>query len=292
MLAVVALGAWVYYRPGAQENQSVALSDLKPGEVRRIRLERAAAAPPAADPGQPSAAASPDQAHASTAATSIELERDERGWRMTAPFAARAETFQVDRLLAILDARSSARYPATDLARYGLDTPRAQVTLGDQTFGYGGINTMTREQYVLTRDAVYAIPLAQRTALPRDPDALISRSLFAPEDTPVRFEGAGLSASLQDGVWTFTPPPEDPGADEGNAWADAWRHATAVRASRHDGRVPESSVDVTLKDGRAIALGIVQREPELVLLRPDEGIQYHFFADTAKRLFSPPGVKK
>jgi hypothetical protein len=49
-------------------------------------------------------------------------------------------------------------------------------------------------------------------------------------------------------------------------------------------------VKVELKDGRTLAIGIAQREPELVLVREDEGVQYYFFADTAKRLFSPPAV--
>jgi hypothetical protein len=64
-----------------------------------------------------------------------------------------------------------------------------------------------------------------------------------------------------------------------------------VRAARHDGRSPDATVKVELKDGAALALGILQREPELVLLRADEGIQYHFFADVGKRLLSPPGSK-
>ena len=271
-LAVAALGAWVYYKPEAA-SQTHALSQLTARDVKRIRVERAAA-PQAATP-------------APQAAVVIDLERHDEGWRMTAPFSARAEPFQVERLLSILGAHSSARFPATDLGRYGLAEPAVKVMLDGESFGYGAVNTATREQYVLTREGVYAIPLAQRNAVPRDADALIARSLFAERESPVAFELPGFTAALQDGTWNFTPP-GSASADERNAWVGAWRQATAVRAARHDGRAPDATLKVKLADGRTLAIGILQREPELVLLRAAEGIQYYFFADTAKRLLVPP----
>jgi hypothetical protein len=50
-------------------------------------------------------------------------------------------------------------------------------------------------------------------------------------------------------------------------------------------------VNVTLQDGRTLALGVLEREPDLVLLRPDERIQYQFLGDVGKRLLSPPAAK-
>src|SRR5688572_14416355 len=92
-VAVAALGFWVYSRPTAPGAQAHRISTLEPGEVRHIRLERPAAATKAAAP------------------VAVVLERKDDTWRMTEPFSARADAFQVGRLLAILDARSSSRYP-------------------------------------------------------------------------------------------------------------------------------------------------------------------------------------
>ena len=39
-------------------------------------------------------------------------------------------------------------------------------------------------------------------------------------------------------------------------------------------------------------LGILQRTPDLVLVRRDEGLEYHFFGDAGRRLLTPPGTKK
>lgn len=291
-IVVAALVAWVYYRPQVEESESFALSQLKSAEVKRIRVERAVSAQ-ATPPGTPditqpaSSAANPPTAHAPAPAAAIDLERIEDGWRMTAPFAARADSFEVQRLLSILEARSQARYAATDLSRYGLAEAHSKVAIDNQSFSFGAVNTMTREQYVLTNNHVYAIPLTQRTAVPRDADAMISRALLAPGEVPVRLELPDFSVALRDGVWIFTPPVENAGADERNAWIDRWRQASAVRASRHDGRRASGQIKLVLKDGSRIELGILQREPELVLVRLDENIQYHFFADAAKRLLSP-----
>ena len=276
---VAALSAWVYYRPDAQPSETYALSQLKAADVTRIRLERlAAAAEPAAHASSP--AAGP--------ATAIDLERRGEAWHITAPFVARADAFQIERLLSILEARSLGRFAPADLERYGLAQPQSRLTLNGQSFAFGAVNTATREQYVLTDGAVYAIALAQRTAIPRDPDALVSKALFAPHEAPVRIELPQLVAALEDGTWKFTPAREDLGADERNAWAERWRQALAVRAARHDGKPAEGEVKVELKDGGTLTFGILQREPELVLLRADEGIRYHFFAETAKRLLSAP----
>ncbi len=162
---VAALGVWVYVAPAPEKVETWALSTLQRGDVQRISFAR----------GEASVEGARDPQRAL-----VVLEREAGAWRITAPFTARAESFQVDRLLALLDARASARLPARELARYGLDPPAARVTLGEQAFSFGGVNQLTREQYVLTNDAVYAVPLSQRTTLPAGADALVARTLFAP----------------------------------------------------------------------------------------------------------------
>lgn len=268
--AVAALGAWVYFKPAAIEVNTYAVSALNPKEVTRLRLERI------------------DQTQGDLAAT-IALERQDTGWRITAPFAARADAGQIERLLAVLEARSVARYPAVDLARYGLDRPQGRLTANDQVFAYGAVNAMTREQYLLAGGTVFAVPIALASAFPREPEALLARTLFAPGEAPVRIELPQFVMALEDGAWQLTPAASDTSADERNAWIDSWRNASALRARRHDGRAAPASARVMLKDGRALEFGLLQREPELVLLRTDEGIQYHFVAEIAKRLLLPPG---
>ena len=264
-LVVAALGAWVYQRPEPPQARSHTLSNLKPQEVTQIRLVLAAS------PEQP-----------------IVLKRESSQWRMLEPVRARVDAFQIERLLGVLATASEARYAAADLARYGLDKPQATLTLNEESFSFGAVNTMTREQYVLTAHGVHAIPLAQRTSLPRDANALLSRALLGADEVPVRLEGPGFAATLNEGTWAIEPARDDVGADERNAWIDSWRNATALQVQRSEAPVERADVKIGLKDGRSVALAILQREPELIFSRADERIQYHFPAEQGRRLLSLP----
>ena len=277
LLVVAVLGIWVYLAPVPDAVETLALSGKTANDVQRIAFV-------------PTEAAADSKSDAEAAA--VTLERRSGSWRITAPFAARAEPFQVERLLGILEARASARFPARELAQYGLAAPSARLTLDEQTFSFGGLNQLTREQYVLTNEAVHAVPLSQRTTLPRDVDALIARALFAADESPVRFALPDFSMVLAEGRWRLEPDPNETTGDERNAWVDAWRKATAIRAARAQARGTSSTVGVTLKDGTQLAIGIVQREPELVIVRPDEGIEYSFTSDVAKRLLAPPARRE
>ena len=53
------------------------------------------------------------------------------------------------------------------LARYGLSEPYARIKIGSQDFSFGAANEMSREQYVLSGDAVYLLPLRYGAALPK-----------------------------------------------------------------------------------------------------------------------------
>ena len=205
-VVVMALALWVAYRPKTADTEAHAISILTASQVTRIRFERTG-------PAGTSVNAAPSVSKRPVASSAI-LERRPDGWHMIQPIFARADSFHVERLLALLDERSVARYPAKDLERYGLDQPIARLTLNDETFSFGAVNTMTREQYVLAHDVVYAIPLSQRTALPRHAMSLISRALFAPTEIPVRFQLETFTARLEDGRWIFDGPGEDPGPDE------------------------------------------------------------------------------
>lgn len=271
-LAVGGLAAWLFYTPRESEEKTYAVSALKPADITRIRLGRKVSAP--------DAAAAPDE---------LSLEKRDGQWRITAPFQARAEEFPIERLLSVLQARSTVRYPASDLARYGLDTPLAVLTANDQAIAYGGINPTTQEQYVLAGNQVLVVPLNYAAALPRSIDALLAKALFAADEKqPVRFDLPEFTVALEEGTWAVAPIANEAGADERNAWVEAWKNASALTVSRHAGPSPTESVKVTLKDGRIITMGIAQRTPDVVLVREDDGVAYQFFAEAGRRLLAPP----
>lgn len=265
LLAVSALTAFVYLKPRGDPSASYALSQLGAERVERIRIERGG-----------------DRA--------IVLEKKADRWLITAPLRAPADPFQVERLLALLSARSAHRLAATDLARFELDPPQLRVSIDGETFGFGSLNVVTREQYVLAGGAVYALAPRYGAMLPATVTQLIKKQLLDAGEIPLGFELREFTVTVKDGKWEVSPAGDGLSQDEIGGWVDAWRHAAALRAEPYRGGGAVGSVKIELRDGRRLALDIVQREPELVIVRSDEKLRYHFAAETAKRLLAPPGT--
>jgi hypothetical protein len=263
--AVAALGLIVYLKPGTDATLEHALSAATPEAARTIRVERAGTAP-------------------------IALEKRGVDWFLTSPLAARASPPQVERVLAIAGAKSAVRLAAIDLARFDLERPALRLTIDGQHFDFGIVNEISREQYVLTGGTVYAVSARYGAALPAGPADLLDRQLLARSEVPEHIELNGFSISREEGKWVSKPPGGDLSQDDLQRWADDWRHASALRVEPYRGGTPAVEVRIRLRDGKALSLGVLSREPEVVLLRPDEKLVYYLSKGAAKRLLSPPGA--
>jgi hypothetical protein len=264
--AVAALAAWAYFKPAHNPAPDHALSDLKPADVTSIRIERGA---------EPA----------------MVLEKRQGAWVLTAPFGARGNELRAQQLVEIAQARSAHRYPAADLGRFELDSPQARVTLNGQEFRFGLMSAVTREQYVQTGGAVYAVHARHGAVLPSGAADLVSPRLLGPGETPVKFESSEFSVAQQDGSWRQTPPAPDAGPDDFVRWVDAWRHAIAARVEPYEMVKPAAeSIRIGLKDGGEVVVAVLAREPEVVLARADEKLKYSFRGAAAKRMLSPPAA--
>ena len=263
LLAVAAgLGvlAWLAPAPGGNPPP---LSTLQPARAQKVVLARPGQAP-------------------------IELERRDAQWLITAPLRARADEFQVMRMLALLETKPAAQFPAADLERFDLQAPVARLSVDGIDYAFGGINTVTREQYVMRADTVYAVALRHGAALPADATALIRRVLLNENEIPEAVLLPQFSVRQTGGRWSLTPPADEAGADELQAFVDRWRQASAARAEPHDGRKPLAEVRIELREGAPLVFAVLQREPNLVLLRQDNGLQYTFLAGAGQALLTHP----
>lgn len=261
LVIVLALFVWLKPKPAAQAEFK--LSTLAAKDINRIALEKA---------GQPA----------------IVLQKSAAGWRLSAPFSARAEGAMVGRILETLTATSPQHFPATDLGRFQLDRPLLRLTLNDQEFSFGTQNPLTGEVYVATNGGVHLVAPRHLASALKAPTDFVSRAFLSEEEKPVGFEFANQRLSRQsDGKWLASPPHPDWSQDGLNRWADEWRHVSSLVTQPYGGSPLKESVTLHLLDGKTIACRILQREPELVLLREDENLQYHFPAGIGKRLLRP-----
>ena len=264
-VSVVALGAFFYLKPAQDAAVEYPLSALKPQEVQSLRIERAGTVP-------------------------VVLDKKQDAWFISAPFAARADASRVQQLLAIVEARAAHRLPAGDRRRFGLEQPDARIVVDGQPFSFGMVSDITREQYVMAGDAVYAVHPRYGAALPLSAVQMASHQLFGADESPVRIAFRDFAVEQRDGKWMLAPRSADLSQDDLIRWVDEWRLAAALLVEPHVKGVPLSEVQVQLKGGGKFTLSVLAREPELVLARSDEKLRYRFRAELAKRLLSPPNV--
>ncbi len=269
LLAVlVGLGLFAYLRPETQQAATFPLSSLARDEVTTIRVGRS---------GQPA----------------VELFRQGNGWQMRAPFSARVDSFQVDRLLDIVQASSRHKLARENLDGYGLDPAQVTVTLNDQEFRFGAINEVTNEQYLATADAVYLVAPYIGYGIPYEIERYFSHRLLGEQEVPVAFAFRNWSlVKDEQGSWTVSGAPPRPAAelsaDDINQWVSEWQLASSLRTEPYAGSAAiASDVTVTLKDGRKLEFGVLARESEVVLLRRDENMRFQFGADAGARLLDP-----
>jgi hypothetical protein len=263
--ALVGLGlfAWLGRKPeGAVPHR---LSALDPAAVASLRVDR---------PGQPP----------------LQLERRGGAWRMTSPHSARAEPVQVQRLLGFLSASSVQRLPARDLERFDLDRPVARVLADGETFLLGAVNAVTGEQYVQAGAWVYPLDGRRTADLLAPAGRFLSPRLLAEEEAPAGFDLGGVALRRAEGRWVMEPPPAAQlSQDDLNRWAQEWRLALAQQVTpRAPGSRALATVRVTLAGGGALHIEVLAREPETVLARPDEGLEYRFPQQVGNRLLNPP----
>jgi Domain of unknown function (DUF4340) len=283
MLAVVAgLVAFLYLRPKANNDEPLQheVSALKLADFTAIKVESSAKVP-------------------------TSFEKVDGLWHMTSPYKTRADQISVQRILAIIAAKSNEKFPATDLAKYGLDKPELKLkltkTTGIEEFTFGTFNSVTEEQYVGYKDAVYllsgsyaeaattqAIELVEKTPLTKNEAKQIAGFDFSRLE---QWQANALNVEVTDGNWKTNEPKAKITQNEMNEWLDfSWKQAQAKQVELYvpDHKTPYPSFDIKLKDGKKVHFDKISEAPDLLLGRPDEGIIYHFSNDVGFNMLNPP----
>jgi Domain of unknown function (DUF4340) len=283
MLAVVAgLVTFLYMRPQANSDEAPEheVSTLKLADFTEIKVEFPTKAP-------------------------TSFEKVDGLWRMTAPYKMRADQLSVQRILAIIAAKSADKFPATDLAKYGLDNPQLRLKLtntqGEQMFSFGTFNPVTEQQYVAFNDAIYLLSSSYAEAASTQALEMIDKNVLTKEESKQmagfdfsrleQWEEVRLQVDIADGKWKVNAPKAKITQNEMNEWLDfSWKQAQANKVELYipDNKNNYVSFDVKLKNGKRVRIDRVQESPDLLLGRPDEGLLYHFNADAGFNMLNPP----
>jgi hypothetical protein len=269
LILVVGLAALVYWLSTRDEAPQIeTLATLDTSTVERIVIERRER------PG-------------------ILLEKRTSGWWLVAPIDIAASSFRVNSILELPQTQSRASYGAEELelARYGLEPPRASVTFGELRFDFGDINPVNRYRYVRIGDRVHLVSDLLFDTLNADVASYVGPRLL-PEGTKItRLALPALTVTRSAEVgWDLAPAQPEASADDVQRLIDEWQRAEALWAKPYAATEPEGVIEVGLDDGRVLRFEIAETKPDLVLARPDLELQYTLEPSTASRLLElePP----
>lgn len=276
LVLVAGIAAFLYLRPKPVEKteQSFTISNLDPKSFSRLSVEYPAKKP-------------------------MRFEKHGDRWVMTEPFQGRADLASVGRILSLAMASSKEKQPATDLAKFGLDNPSLKVKIDDHEFRFGMFHPISGDQFVAYGDSVYVLPNLYSESASTQPLEMMDKHILEEDEQIAGFdfsqleqwESVRLNLDIQkDGKWKVTPEKSKPSQDELNDWFSSnWSNLTAnsVEPITLDGK-PHPYVTLKLKNGKTLRLIKMQESPELLLVREDHHMQYHFPQDVGFTALNPP----
>ncbi len=262
LVLVVGLAAWVYWiERSPKPKPSPLIAGFAPAAVQHIVIERQKEL--------------------------MEFERQGDSWRMLQPFNAPADAYHIQQLLALPAQDSSNRYAVAelDLARFGLNPPKVTVRLGTAELQFGDQNPLNFKRYLKVDGVIHLI------------DDILFYPLTAPATTWIEakllpngnLKGLELPGfrifAKETGRWASEPELAEADLEE---LLDTWRTARAVQVTPYSGEPPVGNPRVrALLDSGTLEFVVLQQEPELVLLHPEQKLSYHFYGAIGQRLLTP-----
>ncbi|HYE35855.1 DUF4340 domain-containing protein [Methylocaldum sp.] len=260
LIVIAALAAVAFFEPGKKKPETTPLASVDENALTAITLQNK---------------------------DTITFEKQNGHWRLTAPFSAPANDIRVRQLIDITKANSEAQYPVKpeDLAKFELDKPKATLILDTTAMSFGGSDPINMRRYVQIGDTLHLVSDDFSHHLTASATDYVDKKLL-PEDAKIKeIFLPGLKATLgQDGKWTLEPP-----AEPNQSISDllnAWNTARAIDVKRVEQPAQGDVIRITLAEGSPVEFVIVQREPDLLLIRPDLSLQYEVTGNSAKQLLS------
>ncbi|MCF6217480.1 MAG: hypothetical protein L3J62_01045 [Gammaproteobacteria bacterium] len=217
--------------------------------------------------------------------------KEQQWWLQNPPLAAKKPL--VTELLALLESDSLIQYPLSEInpQQVGLEKPSLCIEYNRQQACFGDRNPLNQLRYLQFGTHVHMIYDTLSHQL-----SGASHDYVSPRLLP---EGAHITALTLDnltlqhnqGRWQVTPQPEHYSADQVQQLLDHWQHARALLVAPYQTTDSEASMTVAFENQKSIQFELVSSDPELILARPDLGIQYHLNEGSLAQLTRLPTIK-
>ncbi len=213
------------------------------------------------------------------------LERDSSGWQLP-QFKLPARQSLIEQILKLPNSESHASYPISEmkLGAIGLENPALCLQLDQHKLCFGNRNPLDQLRYLQIDDQVHMIYDTLSHQLSGEAKDYLSLRLLPEQAKIDQLQLSGLQLQRSENGWQVTPESHHTSADAPQILIDAWKTASALNISHYQSDEPEEWFTLTLQDGETLRFALISSEPELILARPDLGIQYHLSEGSLQQL--------
>ncbi len=219
---------------------------------------------------------------------SIELYKEDDIWWSQQPrLPARENT--INQLLELLSSQSQTRYAETkmNLNAIGLNKPSLCIEYNQQPICFGDRNALNQLRYLQLEGQVHMIYDTLSHQISGEPHDYISLRLLPVNNKITALNLPELDLHKQQGKWQLA---EAYSVDQLQQLLDHWQSARALTIKAYQGGDVEELIKITLNNQQTIEFQMLSSEPELILARPELGIQYHLSEGSLARLTRLPNL--
>lgn len=221
---------------------------------------------------------------------SIALAKQDGLWRLTQPFEIAANGVRVDDVLDVVKAESLSQFPAAgrDLSEYGLAKPAVRLRLNDTEIQFGGLTPIGQQRYVKLGDTIHLIADRYMIELTGDAAAWVNRNLVPSGKQIVALKLPDVKLTRDDkGKWSAEPASGNISEDAVKTLVHEWSDTQALRVAPYEKHADQGEVIIEITGAtQPLRYHIIARKPELILARPEVGLQFYVASEQADRLLS------
>lgn len=257
LLSLCVIGLAIFLSRGGNKEviePEVTLTDIQPESIHVIHIER-------------------------RDLDDIIFQKQGNNWMMQSPFDLPANSSRIRVMLSLLQAHSYDHFsaPDNDLTPYMLAVPAVSIVLNDTRVAFGDTNPLEEKlRYVLVKDAVHIINDSMFHQLQASPTFFLDTKLIPPDATIKTIYLPELKIdNTEDGKMS--------GAQ--HQIINSWKQVEAVSVRKYEEIEAIDTIRIELETGELIEFIIVSNRPNLILARPERGIQYHISNTVSDSLF-------
>lgn len=215
-----------------------------------------------------------------TADENINLTRANGQWQIVSPIQWLANNITIERIIGIASSETDSKLPASeiDLSTIGLQFPKAILSLNGTRIHFGATNQIGARRYLLVHSTVFLLPDRHLPFITSGMNGLIDQRLLPRALALSRLQIGPLKITqTKNGGWqddnTSSP-------DQLNSLIGNWQTLPASRIRAFQKKAaPLQKITAGLDNGNKVEFFLMSIKPEIIIARPDLGLQYHFKQD-------------